>query len=64
MHARFGTVLVVLHVGLQATILVDGEDIAIAGVIVEGVSVDVVGGLFGGKDKYGSGVGVFFACHC
>ena len=48
MDAGFGTVLIVLYVRSQASGLVDGEDVAVASVVVERVSVDVEGRLLGG----------------
>ena len=42
MYARLGNILVVLNVRLHTAGLVDGEHVAVAGVVVEGVSIDIV----------------------
>lgn len=55
--AGIGLVLVVLHVGRQsAGSRVDGEDGAVAGMVVEGVAVDGVGRLLRGEEEDGTGV--------
>lgn len=55
--AAVGLVLVVLDVGGEgAGGGVDGEDGAVAGVVVEGVAVDRVGGFPGGEEEDGAGV--------
>ena len=46
-NGRVGAVLVVLDVRLHATVLIDGEDIPVACVFVEGIAIDVVGWLLG-----------------
>ena len=51
-------ILVVLDILGQTTVVLDGEDIAIASVLVEGIPVDIVGGLPGGQNEDGTGVGV------
>lgn len=56
--AGVGLVLVVLDVLEESAIGASGEDVAVAGVFVEGVAVDVVGGLVGGEDEDGAGVSV------
>lgn len=53
-----GLVLVVLDVLDESAIGTCREDVAVAGIFVEGVAVDVVGGLVGGEDEDGAGVGV------
>lgn len=59
MDAGVGGVGVVLHIGVQGAVFWSyGEDIAVAGVVVEGVSVDVVRGLLGGEVEDGSSVGL------
>lgn len=45
MDSCFGTVLVVLDFFLDSPIFVDGEDIAPARVVVEGISIDIVRGF-------------------
>jgi len=60
--ARVGLVGVVLEVGVEGAGGGDGEDVAVAGVLVEGVAVDGVGGLFGGKEEDGAGVGFGVVC--
>lgn len=55
--ARVGLVLEVLDVARQgAGRGVGGKDGAVAGVAVEGVAVDCVGGLLGGEEEDGAGV--------
>lgn len=55
--SRVVLVGVVLHVGLEgAGGGGGGEDGTVAGVGVEGVAVDTVGGLIGGEEEYGPGV--------
>jgi len=56
--ARVGLVLVVLDVGLELARLGDGEDVAEAGVLVEGVGIDGVGRLLGREQEDGAGVGL------
>lgn len=51
-------VRVVLDVLLQATLLVDGENVSITGEVVERISVDVVRRLVGSKNKDGTSLGV------
>lgn len=49
MHAGVGGVFVILDIRDQTPVGgVGGEDIAVAGVFVEGVAVDVVRGFLGG----------------
>jgi hypothetical protein len=43
----FGTVFVVLDVLCQRAVRIDGEYVPVTCMVVEGVSVDVVGWLFG-----------------
>jgi hypothetical protein len=52
------TVLKVLDVFFDVTGGVDREDVAVAGVVVEGVAVDSVRGLLCGQEKYGTGFGI------
>lgn len=42
MYSRLGSIFVILNVGFHAASIVGGENVAIAGVIVEGISIDVV----------------------
>jgi len=58
MDTGVGEVRVILNVLVELSRLRDGEDIAVAGVVVEGVGVDTVGGLLGGKEEDGTSVGV------
>lgn len=58
MDTSVGLVGVVLDVGGKFSSVGDGEDIAEAGVFVEGVGVDRVRGLLGGEEEDSSGVGV------
>lgn len=51
-------ILVVLDVPVEPAVGVDGEDVAVAGVVVEGVSVDVVRGLLSGEHEDGSCIGI------
>lgn len=60
--ARVGLVLVVLHIVGELSVVVNGEDAAVAGVVVKGIRVDTVGGLFGSEEEYGAGVGVCRRC--
>lgn len=57
MDATAGLVGVVLERFLEGSGGGGGEDGAVAGVVVEGVAVDAVGGLFGGEEEDGAGVG-------
>lgn len=57
-NASVGIILVVLDILIKGTILGDGEDVSIAGVLVEWVTVDIVWGLVGGQNEDGAGVGV------
>jgi hypothetical protein len=60
-HAVDGGVVligVVLDVFFQTTLVVDGEDIAIAGKVVERVAIDVVRRLIGCEHEDGTGLGV------
>lgn len=54
--ARVWLVGVVLRVLCERTTLADGEDIAVASMVVEGVGVDVVRWLARGKEEDGTGV--------
>ena len=63
-HAGLGAILVVLNVRLHAAVFVYGEDVSVAGVVVERVPVDIVWWLLGREDEDGSGVGVFLAGRC
>jgi hypothetical protein len=47
MYPRIRTVFVILDVGFYASLLVDGEYIAVACVIVEWVSINIVGWFLG-----------------
>ena len=58
MDAGVGLVGVVLDVGVEGARGGDGEDVAVAGMFVEGVGVDGVGGLFGWEEEDGACVGV------
>lgn len=58
MHLRVGLVLVVLDVCLHATIFVDREDVAIACMVVEWVSIDVIRRFLCGQDEDGSRIRV------
>lgn len=49
---------VVLDIVLEGTRVGDIEDVTVAGVLVEGIAVDVVRGLLGGQEEDGAGVGV------
>lgn len=57
MDAAVGLVGVVLERFLEGSGGGGGEDGAVAGVVVEGVAVDAVGGVFGGEEEDGAGVG-------
>jgi len=57
-NTGLGGVRVVLDVGGEGAGGCDGEDVTVPGVVVEGVSVDGIGGLFGGEDEDGAGVGL------
>lgn len=48
MYSRFGNILVVLDIGFHAATLVDRENVAIARVVVEWISIDIVRWLLGG----------------
>lgn len=48
MYSRHGDILIVLNVDFHAAALVDRENIAVAGMVVEGVSIDIVRRLLGG----------------
>ena len=58
MYGRCGRVVVVLDVFFQRAGAVDAEDVAMPGVVVEGVAVDVEGRLLSGEEEYGAGLGV------
>ena len=62
MDCRLVAVFVVLDVFLQRAVAVDAEDVAIAGVVVERVAVDIVRGLAGRKEENGARFGVSFLC--
>lgn len=67
-NGGLGAIFVVLDVLVQSTFRVHGEDVAISGVVVEGVAVDVVRGLLGGKEEDGAGlcvgvVGLWVTAH-
>lgn len=51
-------IFVVLHILGQTAVVPYGEDVAVAGVFVEWVAVDIVRRLFGGEHEDGSSVGV------
>ena len=51
-------VLVVLHIDVQGSIGLHREDVAVSRILVERVTVDVVGRLVGGQDEDSAGVGV------
>lgn len=55
---RLLAVLVVLDVLLHGARLVDGEDVAIAGVVIEGVAVHGIGSLLRGEVEDGACLGV------
>ena len=60
-HAVDGGVVlvrVVLDVFLQTALVVDGEHVAVAGEVVERVTINVVRRLIGGKYENGTGLGV------
>lgn len=56
--ARVLLVFVVLDVLLELAGVGHGEDVAVAGELVEGVGIDGVGGLLGREKEDGAGVGV------
>jgi len=58
MDAGVGEVGVVLDVLIELSRLRDGEDVAVAGVVVEGVGVNTVGRLLGSEEEDGTSVGV------
>jgi hypothetical protein len=60
--AGVGLVGVVLDVASEGASGGDGEDVAEAGMLVEGVGIDGVGGLFGCEEEDGARVGVGAAC--
>lgn len=62
MDAGVGCIFIVLDVALNGPVRVNGEDVAVAGVIVEGVSVDIVWWLLRRQDEDSSGVGVCLGC--
>jgi len=49
---------VVLHVLFQATLVIDGEHVSVAGIVVERVTINIVRRLVGSKHKDGTGLGV------
>jgi hypothetical protein len=51
------TVFVVLYILRKGTVGVDGEDVAVARVVIEGVAVHGVGGFAGRKKEDGAGLG-------
>ena len=51
-------IFVVLHILGQTAIVLDREHIAIAGVLVEGIAIDIVRRLASGQDEDGASVGV------
>lgn len=53
-----GLVLVVLNVDIEGAVGLNGENVSVSSVLIEGVAVDVVGRLVGGEDEDGTGVGV------
>lgn len=57
-----GGVGVVLDVAIQGAGARDGEDVAVAGVLVEGVAVDGVGGFPGGEEEDCASVGLGAVC--
>lgn len=56
--ARLGVIFVVLHILIKLAVLCDREDVTVTSVVVEWIAVDVVGGLVGGQNEDGAGVGV------
>lgn len=56
-NARVGQVRIILRVLVQRPRLIDGKHIAVAGVLVKRVGIHGVGGLFGGEEEDGAGVG-------
>lgn len=62
--SRLVAVLVVLDILLERSIAVDVEDVSIAGILVEGVAVDVVRWLSRGKEEDGACLGVCLLCLC
>ena len=57
-NTGLGVIFVVLYIAIQSSVGLDGKHVTIAGVVVEGVAVDIVGGLVGGEDEDGTGVGL------
>ena len=55
---RGGRVVVVLDVFFQHAGAVDTEDVAMTGIVVEGVAVDVKGRRLSSEEEYGAGLGV------
>lgn len=48
MYSRLGHIRVILNIGFNAAALVDGENITVASMIVERISIDIVRWLLGG----------------
>lgn len=59
---RGGRVVVVLDVFFQDAGAVDAEDVAMAGLVVERVAVDMVRRSLSGEQEYGTGFGVGGRC--
>ena len=57
MDASVGLVGIVLGIGLQGAGCADREDVAEAGMLVEGVAIHGVRWLLGGEEEDGTGVG-------
>jgi hypothetical protein len=57
-NTGLGVIFVVLYIAIQSSVGLDGKHVTVAGVVVEGVAIDIVGGLVGGEDEDGTGVGL------
>jgi hypothetical protein len=57
-NTGLGVIFVVLYIAIQSSVGLDGKHVTVAGVVVEGVAVDIIGGLVGSEDEDGTGVGL------
>ena len=62
--AGVGRIFIVLDVALDGPVGVDGEHVAVTGIIVEGVSVNIVWWFLRRQDEDSSGVCVCSGCGC
>ena len=61
MYCRLFAVFINLYVGIQPSCLIDGEDVPVACIFVEGITVDVIWWLLRSQDEDGpcSGIGAW-----